>query len=73
MWWIQGRRGKKIREDIHTGVLEIPPDLDEFLCISHYDDKALEEIDNGNYVMKGYNGKLDYIKFRIPTVKLFED
>ena len=34
-----------------------------FNCISHYDDKALGEIDNGNCIMKGCDGKLCNIKF----------
>ena len=32
-----------------------------FNCFSIYDDKALEEIENGNCLMKGCDGKL-YIK-----------
>lgn len=38
-------------------------EYDIFNCISHYDDKTLEEIDNGNCIMKGCDGKLLNIKF----------
>ena len=78
-WWILGKSGiKEPKLGIKTCVLrsffiQFEPwiweeDEDDegytiFNCISHYDDKALEEIDNGNCIMKGCDGKLCKIKF----------
>jgi hypothetical protein len=36
--------------------------------ISHYDDKALEEIEKGNCIMKGCDGNLEFIKINRPIV-----
>ena len=35
-----------------------------FNCFSHYDDRALDEIDKGNCIMNQCNGKLDFIKLK---------
>ena len=43
---------------------DILDDYDYLNGFSIYDDKALEEIDNGNCLMKGCFGKLFYIKFK---------
>ena len=44
-----------------------------FHCISIYDDKAQEEIRNGNCIMKDCNGKLDYIKLTKSKIKSKND
>ena len=73
-WWIQGRSNNLPKEDIELKVLTVPPEWDDgFLCVSHYDDKALEDIENGNCIMKNCDGKLDFIKFKIPTFHLFDN
>ena len=73
LWRIQGRSNNQQKEDIEIGFLTFPPEWDEFPCVSYYDDKALELIENGNCIMKNCDGKLDFIKFKIPTYHLFDN
>ena len=44
-----------------------------FHCISIYDDKAQEEIRNGNCIMKDCDGKLDYFKLTKSKIKSKND
>ena len=44
-----------------------------FHCISIYDDKAQEEIRNGNCIMKDCDGKLDYINLTKSKIKSKND
>ena len=36
--------------------------------ISHHDDKAIEENEKGNCVMKGYDENLEFIKINSPII-----
>ena len=87
-WCIKGRSGiREPKKDIQTCVLrsfftqwepwvwekdEEDMDFDIFNCISHYDDKALDEIDKENCIMKGCNGKLLNIELNRPLFRFHD-